>query len=109
MSTITWRDVFLTALHMHRMRRPRMQISYAELAGRQTAGSRIDYPCRVDLASPLRKWYRSGPEGVKRRVHTKTGDSQWATCGILHCIELCHLSLDNGVGNRQCQTSAWVC
>lgn len=24
--------------------------SYAEFAGRQAAGSRIDYPCRVDLA-----------------------------------------------------------
>ena len=44
-----WRDVSLTAL-MRRMRRPRMQISYAESAGRQAAGSRIDYPCRVDLA-----------------------------------------------------------
>jgi hypothetical protein len=76
MPTIPWRDVFLTALYMRRIRRPRMQISYADFAGRQAAGSRIDYPCRVDLAFPVRKWYRSGPEGVKRRVHTKTGDSQ---------------------------------
>lgn len=107
---IPWRDVFLTALHMRRMRRPRTQISYAEIAGRQAAGSRIAYPCRVDLAFPVRKWYRSGPEGVKRRVHTKTGDSQClATCGALHCIELCHISLDDSGDNHQCQTPAWVC
>lgn len=42
------------------MRQPRMKVSYADFARRQTAGSRIDYPCRVDLAFPVRKWYRGG-------------------------------------------------
>jgi hypothetical protein len=61
---------------------------------------------RLSRAQVVPEW----PEGVKRRVHTKTGDSQClAACGVLHCIELCHLSLDNGVGNRQCQTPTWVC
>jgi hypothetical protein len=45
---------------MRRMRRPGMQIRYADLAGRQAAGSRVDYPCRVDLAFSVLKWYRGG-------------------------------------------------
>jgi len=108
--TIPWRDVFLTALQMRRMRRPRMQIRYADFAGRQAACSRIDYPCRVDLAFSVLKWYRGGvaPEGVKRRMHNKTGDSQCLAAAAFFAHKG-NATQNNGVGDRQCQTLTWVC
>jgi hypothetical protein len=64
---------------------------------------------RLSSAQVVPGW--SGPEGVKRSMHTKTGDSQClAACGVLHCLKLYRsIAQDNGVDNRECQTLAGVC
>jgi hypothetical protein len=96
MSIKPWRDVSLTAL-MRRMRRPRMQISYAEFAGRQAAGSRNDYPCRVDLAFSVRKWYR---RGVALKVSNAVCITRQVTASVWqHAASFAHI--------KTCHSKQW--